>query len=274
MPTMRELSAPRRTSAWTSIRCVYAVVFFTFLYVPIFVLLVLSFNDSPVMGFPLRAFTTTWYADALADGNLTRALWNSFQIGLTSATTGTALALMAVLGLRSRFRFAPAVMPLLVLPIVMPGIVTGVVMLVFFGLIGINYGLWPTTFIVHVSWVVPFAFLTLYPRLHGFDRAIEEAAMDLGAQPLVVFYRITFPLIRPAIVGTFLFGFTLSFDEFVRTFFIIGSQRTVPVHLWILVTEEVAPFLPAVGVIIMLMTLSIAAIGFIASNRTTPGAQP
>ena len=127
-------------------------------------------------------------------------------------------------------------------------------------------GLFPTTLIVHVTWVLPFAFLSLYPRLVGLDRSIEEAAMDLGAMPFTVFRRVTFPIIRPAVVATALFAFTLSFDEFVRTFFVVGTHRTVPVHLWILVTEEVAPFLPAVGVIIMLLTLTTAALGFAASS--------
>jgi len=258
----------RPPSSWAFVRLVYVALFFVFFYVPILVLVVLSFNDSPVMGFPLRSFTTGWYLDAVADGALISGLLNSFQLGLSSAALGTAFALMAILGLRYHFRFAHAVMPLLVLPIVMPGVVTGVMMLVFFGLAGVNDGLWPATFVVHVTWVLPFAFLTLHPRLYGFDRSIEEAAMDLGARPLIVFRRIVLPLISPAIFSTFLFAFTLSFDEFVRTFFVVGSQRTVPVHLWILVTEQVAPFLPAVGVIIMLLTLSVAGIGFIAFARS------
>lgn len=253
-------------SHWALARTAYMAIFFAFLYVPVFVLCLLSFNDSPVVGFPLRSFTTDWYRDAVASGVLIDALWNSTRLGVVSAVVGTALALGAVLGLRNYPRFTAVVLPLLVLPIVMPAIVTGVIMLIFFGLAGVKFGLFPTTFVVHVTWVLPFAFLSLYPRLEGFDRSIEEAAMDLGARPFTVFRRVVFPLIRPAVISTLLFAFTLSFDEFVRTFFVIGSQRTVPVHLWILVTEEVAPFLPAVGVIIMVLTLTIAALGFVSSS--------
>jgi ABC-type spermidine/putrescine transport system permease subunit II len=244
----------------------YGVVFFCFLYVPMFVLFVLSFNDSPVVGFPIRTLTTAWYRQALADGVLIDALWNSATLGIASSVIGTALALTAVLGLRRLPRLAAFALPFVVLPIVMPAIVTGVVMLIFFGFTGVRLGLFPTTLIVHVTWVLPFAFLSLYPRLVGLDRSIEEAAMDLGALPFTVFRRVTFPLIRPAMIATALFAFTLSFDEFVRTFFVVGTQRTVPVHLWILVTEEVAPFLPAVGVIIMLLTLTTAALGFASSS--------
>ena len=244
----------------------YGAAFFSFLYVPMIVLALLSFNDSPVVGFPVRSLSTAWYQQALADGVLIEALWNSAALGIASAVIGTALALTAVLGLRRMPRFAAAAMPFVVLPIVMPAIVTGVVMLIFFGFTGVRLGLFPTTLIVHVTWVLPFAFLSLYPRLVGLDRSIEEAAMDLGAMPFTVFRRVTFPIIRPAVVATALFAFTLSFDEFVRTFFVVGTHRTVPVHLWILVTEEVAPFLPAVGVIIMLLTLTTAALGFAASS--------
>ena len=255
-----------RPSRWAIARTVYTAVFFAFLYVPIMVLFLLSFNNSPVVGFPIRALTTDWYREALSSGMLITALWNSAKVGIASSVTGTVLALTAVLGLRRIPRLAPAILPLVILPIIMPAIVTGVIMLIFFGVSGIKFGLFPTTFIVHVSWVLPFAFLSLYPRIEGFDRSIEEAAMDLGAKPFVVFRRIMFPVIRPVIISTMLFAFTLSFDEFVRTFFVSGTQRTVPVHLWILVTEEVAPFLPAVGVIIMIITLSTAIVGFVSSS--------
>ena len=256
----------RRSWSWAA--RAYAALFFAFLYIPIIVLVILSFNNSPVTGFPLRGFTWDLYRDAFAGGILLTALWNSVEVGLLSALTGTAFALMVALGMRARFPMQSAILPTLLLPIVMPGVVTGVVMLVFFGLIDWRYGLWPTVYIVHVTWVLPFAFLTLYPRMHKLDRAVEEAAMDLGATPLTVFRRITFPLIRPGVIATLLFAFTLSFDEFIRTLFVSGSQRTMPVHLWILVTEQAAPFLPAVGVIIMVITLSVAILGFAASSRT------
>jgi ABC-type spermidine/putrescine transport system permease subunit II len=246
----------------------YAGLFFAFLYIPIVVLVILSFNDSVVTGFPLRGFTWDLYAEAFAGGVLLTALWNSMQVGIASALTATVLALMVALGMRARFPLQNAILPALLLPIVMPGVVTGIVMLVFFGLIDWRYGLWPTTYIVHVTWVLPFAFLTLYPRMHKLDRSIEEAAMDLGATPFTVFRRIVFPLIQPGVIATFLFAFTLSFDEFIRTLFVSSSQRTMPVHLWILVTEQAARFLPAVGVIIMAFTLSAAILGFVVSSRT------
>ncbi|MBM3407816.1 MAG: ABC transporter permease [Betaproteobacteria bacterium] len=247
----------------------YVGLFFAFLYAPILVLFILSFNDSEVMGFPFRGFTLRWYGEVFEGGGLVKALVNSFAVGLASATIATALALMAALGLRYQFPGRGWVIPAFLLPIITPGIVSGVMLLVFLGLTGVPYGLWTGSLIAHVTWVLPFAFLTLYPRLHKFDRSIEEAAMDLGATPWVVFLRIVLPLIQPALIATLLFAFTLSFDEFIRTLFVAGSDRTTPVHLWLLIVEQVAPELPAVGVVIMSISALIAALGFWLSGRAS-----
>lgn len=247
----------------------YATLFFGFLYVPILVLFVLSFNDSQTMGFPIRGFTGRWYAEVFARGEFVRSIVNSFMIGIASASIATALALLVSLGLRREFPFRGAVVPLMLLPIIMPGIVSGVVMLVFFGFAEVPNGLWTGVLAAHITWVMPFSFLTLYPRLHRFDRSIEEAAMDLGATPIIVFRRILWPLIWPAIIATVLFSFTLSFDEFIRTLFVIGSDRTTPVYLWLLVVERMAPFLPAVGVVIVVISTSVAVAGFVLSNRAS-----
>jgi ABC-type spermidine/putrescine transport system permease subunit II len=133
------------------------------------------------------------------------------------------------------------------------------------------FGLYTTVLIAHINWTLPFAFLTLYPRLHRFDRSIEEAAMDLGARPFTVFRRIVLPMIKPAVYATFLFSFTLSFDEFIRTIFVLGSERTVPVHVWSLVIEQIAPFLPAVSVVIMAISVSASLIGLLVASRSDAG---
>lgn len=245
----------------------YAAAFFLFLYAPIAVLVVLSFNDSPVMGFPFQGFTVKWYGEVFANGALAKSLVASFAVGIAAALIATAIALMAALGLRHEFPGRSLVIPAMLVPIVTPGIVSGVILLVFFGVTGVPYGLWTGALIAHVTWVLPFAFLTLYPRLHKFDRSLEEAAMDLGATPWVVFRRVVFPLIRPAVIATVLFAFTLSFDEFIRTLFVIGSTRTTPVYLWLLIVEQMAPFLPAVGVVIMLVSVAVAATGFWVAGR-------
>ncbi|WP_353181830.1 ABC transporter permease [Bosea sp. (in: a-proteobacteria)] len=258
----RSFAWPRAERLRKGLLCAYAGLFFLFLYAPIGLLLVLSVNDSEVIGLPFKGTTSRWYAYVLTTPELIRALANSFALGFVSAGIATAIALMMAMGFRREFPLKGLLMKIVLLPILIPGIVGSAVFLVFFGYLEIPFGLWTTALMVHITWALPFAFLTIFPRLHGFDRGLEEAAMDLGATPIVVFRRILLPIIRPGIVATFLFAFTLSFDEFVRTFLVIGTQRTIPVHLWTLIIDQMAPFLPAVGVVIMAVSVSVSLIGF------------
>jgi ABC-type spermidine/putrescine transport system permease subunit II len=261
----RPAPAGARSRHWLLVA--YAVLVYVVLYAPIGLLVALSVNDSEVIGLPFRGFTWRWYETVVTTPDLMRAIVNSFVVGAVSASAATGLALLMAMGFRYDFPLKNLIMKMLLLPILIPGIVGGVILLVFFGFAQIPFGLWTTVIATHITWVLPFAFLTLFPRLHGFDRSLEEAAMDLGARPIVVFRRILLPLIRPGIVSTLLFAFTLSFDEFVRTLFITGDQRTIPVHLWILITNQMAPFLPAVGVIIMGISIAISLIGFAIAAR-------
>jgi ABC-type spermidine/putrescine transport system permease subunit II len=98
---------------------------------------------------------------------------------------------------------------------------------------------------------------------------LEEAAMDLGAKPAEVFARVLFPIIRPALIATLLFSFTISFDEFIRTLFVISAERTVPIYLWVLIIDRVAPFLPAMGVVLMAISMIIASAGFVLTQRAS-----
>jgi ABC-type spermidine/putrescine transport system permease subunit II len=127
--------------------------------------------------------------------------------------------------------------------------------------------LFTTVLVGHVNWVLPFAFLTLYPRLHKFDRSLEEAAMDLGARTSQVFWEIVFPIVRPSVIATAIFSFSLSFDEFIRTIFTVGSDRTIPVQFYVLIVEELSPELPAMAVIIILLTTVVSLLGFAFMRR-------
>jgi spermidine/putrescine transport system permease protein len=129
--------------------------------------------------------------------------------------------------------------------------------------------LWTAVLPAHITWVLPFSFLTLHPHISRFDPALEEAAMDLGAKPAGVFMRVLFPMIRPALIATLLFSFTISFDEFIRTLFVISAERTVPIYLWLLIIDRVAPFLPAMGVVLMAISMLVAGAGFLFSQRST-----
>lgn len=246
---------------------VYAGLFYTVLYLPILLLVVLSFNDAQAIGLPFQGGTLRWYEQVFGSPEMLTSIANSVGLGIASAFIATVLALMLALGFRSDFAFKSLLMKVILLPILIPGIVGGVIYLIFFGYAEVQFGVWSTALPVHVTWVLPFAFLTLFPRLHGFDKSLEEAAADLGARPWMTFRRITFPIIKPGVVATAMFAFTLSFDEFIRTLFSIGNERTVPVHLWSLLSDQMAPFLPAVGVVIMAISMMVSLTGFALSAR-------
>ena len=246
---------------------VYALLLYMFLYGPIVMIAFLSFNRSTIIGFPFRGFTVDWYAKVLHTPQFLGALLNSIGVGLVAGSIATVLALGLTLAFRRDFPLKSVVFNLVLLPIVMPGIVGGIVLLMFFSYFNVRFSLWTTVTVAHVNWVLPFAFLTLYPRVHAFDRSLEEAAMDLGARRLEVFRYVILPIIRPALIATFLFSFSLSFDEFIRTLFVSGYERTIPVMFWTMVVDELAPQLPAMAVLIILISALTSLVGALAVTR-------
>ena len=248
---------PYRVALWC-----YGAIFFVFLYAPLLMILCLSFNDSRITGFPLKGFTFKWYATVFNSPALLQSLANSVYVGAAAAAIATTLALLLGLAFRHDFRGKRLILYMIIAPIIVPGIVGGIVLLIFFGYLGVRPSLMTTVLVGHVNWVLPFAFLTLYPRLHKLDRSLEEAAMDLGAREGRVFWEIVFPIIRPAVIATAIFAFSLSFDEFIRTVFTVGSDRTIPVQFYVLIVEELSPELPAMAVIIILLTMTTSLLGF------------
>lgn len=246
---------------------VYAITFYVFLYGPLAMIVVLSFNDSGIIGFPIRGFTTRWYGVAVHNPDFLSAFGNSLGVGALTAVIATTLALLLAMGFRHAFPGKGAVLNLIFVPIIIPGIIGGILLLIFFSFLNIQSSLWTTVLVAHVNWALPFAFLTLYPRLHNFDRTLEEAAMDLGARPWTIFVRILLPIIKPGLIASALFSFTLSFDEFIRTVFVIGFERTIPVQFWSMIVDEVRPELPAVAVLIIAFSAVVALIGFVFAAR-------
>jgi ABC-type spermidine/putrescine transport system permease subunit II len=254
--------SPRTHSSYNVALWIYAGLVYFYLYGPLIMIIVLSFNNSEIIGFPMEGFSFRWYEVVFSSPRLIFAFINSLGVGFLAASIATSIAVLLSLAFRHDFPGKNLTMTLIVLPIVIPGVIGGIVLLIFFGYIGIHSSLWTTVLVGHVNWILPFAFLTLYPRIIGLDRSIEEAAMDLGARPRVVFTKIILPIIRPAILATALFSFSLSFDEFVRTIFLIGFERTLPVQFWNMIVDEMAPELPAMAVFIMTVSISVSLLGF------------
>lgn len=246
---------------------IYLVAFFVFLYGPLLVLLVFSFNDASHVGWPLEGFTTRWYAYVVENRQIRQSILNSILVGIGVALFSCALAVMAAIGFRKQFRGKSALFNLFFLPIIVPGVIGGSSLLVFLGYLGVPFGLSTSVFIAHSTWIVPFALLTVFPSVYAFDEALLEAARDLGGSEYVVFRRIMLPIIMPSILATAIFCFTLSFDEFIRTLFVTGYDSTAPLLLWSLVRQEGQPFLPAVGTIIILVSSFTSLLGYWVSSR-------
>lgn len=257
----------RRTDAASVALWAYAALMFVFLYGPIAVITVLSFNQSPVVGFPFKRFTTQWYERVFTSPELVAALVNSLLLGVVSAIIATTLATGLALAFRHEFRLKGALFNLILLPIIAPAVVSAATLVAFFGLLGIQPHLWTTVLCAHVTWVLPFAFLNIYPRVHGFDQSLEEAALDLGATNAQVMHRVVLPLVRPGIIAGALFAFSLSFDEFVRTLFLSGYDRTLPVQFWYMIVESLAPESSAMAAVIIVISIAVSLVGF-AVGRT------
>jgi spermidine/putrescine transport system permease protein len=211
----------------------YAIAFLIFLYGPILLMPVFSFNDSIFATFPLKGFTTRHYQTMAHEVRLLEALRNSVIVGVSVAVISTALGLLgAIAATRYRLPGRGSVLGAIMLPLVVPSIIFGVALLVILRRVfEIELSLF-TVGAGHVLLAVPFAMLVLISRLEGFEKSLEEASADLGERPWMTFWRVTFPLALPGIVSSLLMCFTISFDEFVLAFFLSGTDQTLPIFLF------------------------------------------
>ncbi len=229
-----------------------------FLYAPILILLIFSFNDADLPAFPLSGFTLAWYRQFLHDSDLHTALRTSAIVAVLSSIGAVTLGILASLALtRRRFRGTAAVSALLLSPLVIPYIVFGISLLLFFHGIGIGLS-FATLTIAHVVLSVPYTILVLVPRLQQIDGSLEEAARDLGASRLRTFRSIVLPLILPAVVSAFLIALVVSFDEYAVASFVAGSQTTFPIYLYgALRFPSRLPEVIAVAVVVMTVSLVV-----------------
>lgn len=211
----------------------YAILFLAFIYIPVLLLPLFSFNDGQYVAFPIRGLTLRWY-EQLADAQaLQRALMNSVKVAVVVAAVSTLLGMLAALSFtRYKLRAKAALNGFILLPLVIPSIILGIALLVILRtFLDLPLSLW-TVGAGHTLICTPFAMLVLVARLEGFDRSLEEASLDLGENRFVTFWRVTLPLALPGVVSSFLISFTTSFDEFVLAFFLSSSEPTLPLYIW------------------------------------------
>lgn len=211
----------------------FAVLYLAFLYVPVLLLPLFSFNDNIYVTLPLKGFTLKWYENLMANSALQAALWSSVKVGVGVAAFSTFLGLLAARAMtRYRIPFRRSIYALIMLPLVIPYMVIGVSTLVILrrGL-DVDLSLW-TVGASHVLITVPLAMLVLMARMEGFDRSLEEASRDLGDSAWRSFRRVTLPLVMPGIVSSLLLCFITSFDEYLLAFFLAGSDATLPIFIF------------------------------------------
>jgi spermidine/putrescine transport system permease protein len=211
---------------------VYAVLFLIVLYVPVLFIPLFSFNDSIYVRFPLQGFTLQWYGELWTREPVWNALWNSVKVGLVVSVISTVLGVMAARAItRTRMRGKGALVTFIMMPLVIPGIIFGVALLVLLSRMGVPLSLYSVG-LGHLIICLPFAVATLLPRFEGFDPSMEEASADLGENGWWTFWRVTFPMVMPGIVASLLLTFTISFDEFIMAFFLTGTDPTLPMYIW------------------------------------------
>ncbi len=225
-------------STWGRVRrhvlTVYSILFFAYLMLPIVVVALFSFNNPPgKFNYTWHSFTWNNWRYWNGVPGIQSAIVLSLEIALIASLVATALGAMIALALvRYRFRFRAATNILIFLPLSTPEIVLGASLLtLFLHFTFVQFGFW-TILVAHVMFCISFAVVTVKARLIGFDRHLEEAAMDLGANEWKTFQKVTLPLIAPAVLAAFLLCFAISVDDFVVTYFNAGTSVTFPIYVW------------------------------------------
>lgn len=210
----------------------YALLFLFVLYAPVLFIPLFSFNNSIYVAFPLKEFTFKWYVQLVDIEPMWAALLNSIKVGAATAIISTILGVFAAKAFtRYRLPGSTPIASFMMLPLVVPGIIFGVALLILMSSLGITLSLY-TVMMGHLIVTIPFSIATLIPRFEGFDKSVEEASADLGKNMWWTFWRVTVPIVFPGIVASLLLTFTISFDEFIMAFFLSGTEPTLPLYIW------------------------------------------
>lgn len=244
----------RRRSVWL---WVAAIAAYAFLYVPLIIVVVYSFNNSRLNA-EWVGFTFQWYRQLVSDQDMLTAAGNSLLIGVSASLVSTVIGTMAGVAL---YGYKQKLLPVLVLaPIAIPEILMGVSLLIFFVLLNFTLGL-VSVALAHIAFCIGFVAIVVRARLAGMDESLTEAARDCGASPLQAFRYITLPLIMPGVIAGALMAFTLSIDDFVITFFTAGAGTvTLPLQIYSMIKIAVTPEVNAVSTLLMLLTLVLIVI--------------
>jgi spermidine/putrescine transport system permease protein len=239
-----------------------SVLVLAFLYLPIAVLILYSFNATGVGGFPPKHLTLDWYRQLFVDAAIWDSVLNSLLVALGAVAVSLALGLLAALALdRAIFPGKSLFRRLVLLPLVLPGIITGLSLLMFVDRAGMHLSLL-TVFLGHGTALISVATTELFAGLQKMDRAQEEASLDLGATPWQTFWRITLPNLKLSLIASALLIFTLSMDEIAVTFFLLGRDNTLPLEIWARLRRGITPEINAISTLIFLVSVILILIWY------------
>jgi spermidine/putrescine transport system permease protein len=245
-------SSQQRTA---KLLAIYAALVFAFLYLPIAVLIVYSFNGQGVGGFPPHDFTLNWYRMLFQDDAIWASVVNSLMVALASVGIALALGIPAGLALdRASFPGKGIFRRLVLLPLVLPGIITGLSLLMLFREVDLKLSL-ATVILGHGTALISVATTEVFAGLQKLDRAQEEASLDLGATYWQTFWRVSLPNLKLSIIGAALLIFTLSMDEIAVSFFLIGRDNTLPLEIWGRLRRGITPEINAISTLIFCFSL-------------------
>jgi ABC-type spermidine/putrescine transport system permease subunit II len=232
-----------------------------FLWVPLAVMIILSFTVNASTFFPFEGFTLAHYGATFADAELMSSLQNSAVVATISAVIATVLGVLASFALaRYDFPYKELYRTFGILPMVIPGVVFGMALLIYFrSLLGMSAG-FLTLVLTHSIYGFPFVLLIVTARMYTFDRSLEEAARDLGADPLTTFRDVTLPIIAPAVGAGFLFAWIRSFEDFIRAHFVSGLMNVLTTYMFGMIKHGAAPKMNAVSTfIVFVIAVALAA---------------
>ena len=256
----------------------YTAIFLLFLYGPMIVLAILSFQS--IDGgpqFPIRDWSIYWYEHLLGLAETSRvsqlpvgdSLLRSIALAFMTTVVSTTLGVMSAEAFRTRFKGSGPAFYLIILGMMVPGVLVGLGMALLSNTLGIARAWWGTSFVLHVVYTYPFAFLVMLAIFNRFDRTVEEASLSLGVSPAQTFRRVTFPIIFPGVLSAMLFSFTLSYDEFARTLFTAGRDLTLPLAIYGTFSVEFYPNIFAFGVLTTLFSFTLLVIYGLLMKRFT-----
>ena len=237
---------------------------FLFIYLPLVIVILYAFHDAKIVAWPFRPFTLHWFTDLAHDRGMIDAAVASLKLAVLATLLALGVGIPGAFVLdRLDFPGKAAFERLVLLPLILPGVITGVALLTFFSFVGLSlssgYPLvpgWPVV-LGHGAALTSIVVTQVYARLRRFDRALEEASQDLYASRLSTFWNVTLPVIRPAVLGSALLVFTLSLDEIAVTFFLVGRQNTIPLQIWGLLRRGITPEVNAAATVIFAVSVAV-----------------